>query len=209
MRSRPTLTISLAVLGTLCLGAQKTAAAKSKSFTSSFSGSIVSVPLDVDNDSCTSSPPFVCTDLSAYSNYAGKITGGVSFSGPFTGQATTEDTPVAGTGCSINPSQKSCTLGSATDACEFAFEGGNFVNQKSSTGDLVFGALVPSGSTVCVDFASGKFSTTRNWNITGGTGKFAGITGTFSDTTTGQILNIDSQGHHFAWITGSSKGTTP
>jgi hypothetical protein len=135
-------------------------------------------------------------------------------SGPFTGQSVTEDSAVPGTGCSINKAQKSCTLGAVTDACEYTWEGGSFTNQKSATGDLVFGSLTPGG-TVCVDFNSAgggalpyNFSAIRNWMIAGGTGNLKGTTGTFTQTVSGQVLSIDQQGHHFAWFTSTSQGTT-
>ena len=217
MRDISALRILLSTVLLLLLGFHRADAAATNSFTANFSGTIVSVALGIDNDSCTSSSPFTCTDLSGYSNYSGNIEAGGRMSGPpLTGQSVTEDSAAPGTGCSISPkTQKSCTLGAVTDACEYTWEGGSFTNQKSATGDLVFGSLTPGG-TVCVDFNSAggfalpyNFSATRNWVIAGGTGNLNGITGTFTQTVSGQVLSIDQQGHHFAWFTSTSRGTTP
>jgi hypothetical protein len=207
------ITIGLILTTGIC---EAGSAAKSKSFTSSFSGTSVSVPLDVDSDSCGSTAPFVCADFSGYANYSGKITGGGSASGPFTGQTVSEVAPVAGTGCSINPSdQKACSLGTATDGCAYTFEGGSFAIQKSATGEIMFGSITPGGSE-CINFnSSGAFalpypvSATFDGTIAGGTGKLTGITGAFTETVTGQILSIDLQGHDFGWFTATVKGTTP
>jgi hypothetical protein len=216
MRCRFGLATIFAIGITVTLGLGIAEAAKSKSFTSSFSGTAVSVPLDIDNDSCTG-PPFVCTDFSTLNNYSGKVTGGGKFAGPFTGQTVVELLPVAGSGCSLNPTgQKSCTLGTAKDACEYTFVAGSFVNQKSATGDLVYGAVTSLGSSECVDYNSAggfalpyPFSATVNGTLTGGTGKLTGSTGTYTNTTTGQILSIDLQGHVFGWTTTTSMVTTP
>jgi hypothetical protein len=207
------ITIGLILTTGLC---EADSAAKSKSFTVSVSGTLVTVPLDVDSDSCGSTAPFVCTDLSGYTNYSGKVTGGGSVAGPFTGQSVGEIAPVAGTGCSINPTgQKACTVGAATDACAYTYEGGSFANQKSATGDLFFGSITPGGSE-CINFdSSGSFAlpypvvATINGTIAGGTGKLTGTTGTFTETVSGQILSIDLQGHDFGWFTATIKGTTP
>ena len=190
-------------------------ASKSKGFTAAFSGTSVTVPLDIDLDSCSNTVPSTCTDSSSYANYTGKITGGGSFSGPFSGQAVEELVPEAGTGCSLNPTGwKSCTLGTATDACEFSIAGGSFVNQKS-TGDLAYGSITPGG-TECVDYNSSggfatpyKFSQSSNWAVTGGTGKLSGSTASFTNTIAGQILSNDLQGHNFNWFAATTKGTTP
>jgi hypothetical protein len=228
MRSRLILAVISAVVLTVSLGVH-TAIAGTRKFTSTLSGSFVTVPLDLDNDSCTTvSGITICTDLSSYGNYAGNDTGGGIVAGPFTGQNVGEFSPVAGTGCLIDPTHiQSCTLGTSTDACEYVGEGGSFVNRKSATpssppprgdlaqnlaqnpnGDLEFGFFNPGG-TACVDFSSFpfKFFISGSGVITGGTGKLAGITGSFSGTQTGQDLSVDGQGHDFGWFTATTSGT--
>jgi len=84
-----------------------------------------------------------------------------------------------------------------------------------STGDILYG-YTKAGGTVCIDYNAGdgfalpyNYSYTANGVISGGTGKLAGSTGTFTNTGTGQIMSSDYQGHNFGWNTGTTAGTTP
>src|SRR6516165_10359451 len=73
MRDISALRIMLGTILLFLLAFQSADAAATNTFTTSFSGTIVSVALDIDNDSCTSTSPSLCTDLSGYSNYSGNI----------------------------------------------------------------------------------------------------------------------------------------
>lgn len=191
------------------------ATAGSKTFAWKVSGTNITVPLDLDFDSCSASPPYVCTDLSVYGNYAGKITGGGSLSGAFTGQSVIEVVPAPATGssCLLSSAIASCTIpgDTATDACLFNVAGGSFVNMKSSTLDLFFGPY--TGGTSCIDFngfaGPWTYATAVTASITGGTGKLKSVSGTLTATFTGQVLNWDSQGHSFGYATGTGTGTMP
>jgi len=213
MRYKVSLAVIFAFGVTVMLGL-RIAEAKSfaKSFTSSFSGSAVTVPLDLDDNNSCGGPPFVCTDLSTLNTYSGKVTGGGNLAGSFTGQSIVELDSAGGTGCSINPGQGSCTLGTATDACLYTVVG-SFANQQSATGDLTFGTIDLHGSSECIDFNSAggfalpyPFSATIVGRIQGGTGKLANTLFRFTNTTSGQILRSDLQGHGFAWETTTSMG---
>jgi len=207
MRSREIpATTSAMLLTLLILTSGAYAKSKSGTFSGTYSGSFATIPLDIDNEGCTTvSGITTCTDLSTETNAAGTSKG--ILKGSFTHQAVFEAIPVAGSGCLIDSSVQSCTLGASTDACEATFVGGSFVN-RDSDGDLTFGFATPGGS-LCIDFSSPpfNFSETINWSITGGTGKLTGVTGTFSATGTGQFLSIDMQGHDFGWFTETRTGS--
>jgi len=64
----------------LLAGAGAAQAAGSKSFTGSFSGTQVTVPLDISLETCTGTP-YVCTGLSGYFNYGTQIKGGGNLAG--------------------------------------------------------------------------------------------------------------------------------
>lgn len=208
------LVMTLAIVTTFTLTLDRANA--STSFTGSSAGTFVSVPLDLDNDSCTSvSGVTVCSDLSGYNTGFGTITSTGAINGSYSGQSVDEAAPVAGTGCSINPTgQQSCTLGAATDACAYSWEAGSGVAQKSGTTSLLIASVTPGGS-LCINFNSaGGFALPYNYSnkltvkITGATGTLKGITGSFTQTTTGQILGNDLQGHEFGWFSATQSGTT-
>jgi hypothetical protein len=77
--------VSFAVAVIVFLAGQRVqAAGQSLEFRGSDSGTVVSVPLDIDADSCTTTVGVTtCTDLSAYGNTAGKQSGGIE-AGEFT-----------------------------------------------------------------------------------------------------------------------------
>jgi hypothetical protein len=107
---------------------------------------------------------------------------------------------------------QSCTIGSVTSGCEFKDVGLNNVNRDSATGDIeLFQLAAAPASTTCVDLTSGvppfNFTFTEYDNITGGTGKFAGVTGSLTSTGFGQILSLDAAGHGLRWFSSSFTGT--
>ena len=188
MQTRNALTLLVGVVVLTFVPASTSHAAKSsQKFNTSFSGTIVNIPLDFDADSCTTSGGVtVCTDFSSYFTSSAKGTGAVG--GDSTGQAVEEYDPVSGSGCNIFGSPApiaGCTL----------------------TGSMLFET---ESTTVCEDLSSGPpFNSTAaaNGTITGGTGKFSGATGTFTSVAHGQVLLSDPTGHGFGWFEGSSTGT--
>ena len=199
---RITLLIS-AVAILLSLASQRVGAAGNE-FKSTFSGTFVTTAFDLDSDSCAGTPP-VCTDLSFVDTIAGKTSGG----GQFTGQSVVELDPVSGTGCAFAPTAiKSCTLGTVTNACEFQSVGvGSEADRYSSTGDILTGIIPPGGETLCFDSSTGNHAGSATGSITGGSGKFAGVTGTFTESFNGKTLSSDPQGHSFGWFQAQLTGT--
>ena len=190
----------------LSLASQRVEAADNE-FTSTFSGTFVTTAFDLDGDSCAGTPP-VCTDLSFLDTIAGKTSGGIG-GGQFTGQSVVELQPVPGTGCAfaLNTIQ-SCTLGAVTNACEFRSVGvGSKADRYSSTGDILTGIVPPGGETLCFDSSTGNHAGSASGTITGGSGKFAGVTGTFTESFSGKTLSSDPQGHSFGWFQAELTGT--
>jgi len=116
---------------------------------------------------------------------------------------------VSGSGCNlpgVGPVPiATCTLsGSSEQGCQFQTVSDAEVDRYKPSGDL----LVSTGkATVCLDLSSGLPSnTTRSANltITGGTGKFAGASGTINLTFHGQTLLADPAGHGFSWFVTDS-----
>jgi hypothetical protein len=98
---------------------------------------------------------------------------------------------------------KSCTIGSVTTGCEFQEVAGNVVDRDSATGDIEILQLAATpASTSCVDLSSGvppfNFTYAEHFNIVGGTGKFAGVTGSLTATGFGQSLSSDAAAHGLA-----------
>jgi hypothetical protein len=190
----------------LSLASQRVEAAGNE-FTSTFSGTFVTTAFDLDGDSCAGTPP-VCTDLSFLDTIAGKTSGGIG-GGQFTGQSVVELQPVPGTGCAfaLNTIQ-SCTLGAVTNACEFRSVGvGSKADRYSSTGDILTGIVPPGGETLCFDSSTGNHAGSATGSITGGSGKFAGVTGTFTESFNGKTLGSDPQGHSFGLFQAELTGT--
>jgi hypothetical protein len=161
--------------------------------------------MDIDDDACGTS--FICTELSSFNSFAGTQTGGIE-PGPFTGQSVNEADPVPGTGCLFDPAHvQGCTLGTVTNACKFQFVGGAGASRNSSTGDIETTKLVSGG--FCVDVSHGlpfNFAGSDTAAITGGSGMFAGASGTIHEKFSGQTLTNDFNGHGFAWFKDSFSG---
>jgi hypothetical protein len=147
-----------------------------------------------------------------------------SFSG---GWATTQsDTNNDGNTGSLTSGGFKGTLGSGTvqGVTEFAFSGpgtcpngnaglnftllpgtGHSIYRFDSTGDLLFAEI--SSSTVCFD----PITTVQfySWvdNITGGTGRFAGATGSLTGSGTSRGLFDDGAGNGFGALSSTFEGT--
>jgi len=78
------------------------------------------------------------------------------------------------------------------------------VNNDQKTGDQLF-PRVTSGA-VCVNPTTGILSASEAGIFTGGTGQFAGATGSFTVNITGSTL-VSSSGRSFANVTGTLTGT--
>jgi hypothetical protein len=194
----------------LTLLAGGVAHARTQTFTSSVSGTLVNIPLDLDADSCTTSGGVtVCTDYSAYFTFSSNTTGII---GSGTGQAVEEYDPVSGSGCTIMGAPApiaGCTLtGSSERGCKLKSVASALVLRANATGDLLFET---ESTTVCIDLSSSRppFNNTAaaHGKITGGTGMFSGATGSFTAVAHGQELVSDPAGHGFAWFKGNSTGT--
>ena len=111
------------------------------------------------------------------------------------------------------PGIASCTLaGSSEQGCLTRGVGLSEVNRDSSSGELLF--LTLANSTLCIDLSSGSpfnFTLTNNETITGGTGKYAGATGTRTYAGNGQALTSDAAGNGLGWfaLTFTETITTP
>jgi hypothetical protein len=167
------------------------------------SGSAVSIPVDMDSDSCftASTGATVCTDSSGYANLSGECSPG----GRFTAQGLVEWDPVPGSGCNIAGTTvpiASCTLaGSSEQGCEFQLVGASNVRRDVVSGDLTFFTF-STDSRLCVDLSSGPpFNFTSNYKgtVTGGTGKNAGASGTITGGDHGQLLTSDAAAHGLSW----------
>jgi len=167
------------------------------------SGSAVSIPVDMDSDSCftASTGATVCTGSSGYTNLSGECSPG----GRFTAQGLVEWDPVPGSGCNIAGMTvpiASCTLaGSSEQGCEFQLVGASDVRRDAVSGDLTFFTF-STDSRLCADLSSGppfNFTSRYNGTITGGTGKNAGASGTITGGDHGQLLTFDAAGHGLSW----------
>ena len=187
---------------------QSDAAAKNYAIASTTSGSSAQVSIDLDGNNCvTANGLFICPADSALSTDGGNASKGPE-TGPFTAQDVSEAIPASGTGCSYNPgSIQSCTIGSATDGCLFNYVGGSGVTRNTASGDLSFASL--TSGTLCINVNGAlpwNFAGQEVWTITGGTGKVSGISGSFTSTFTGQVLQNDPAGHGMSWFASSNTG---
>lgn len=159
------------------------------------SGTSFSIVMDLDGDGQAQA---------SVATYQGK--GNMN---PFHGQGVSEAKPTPGTGCSLNPSsQSSCTLGSVTNACQYDYVAGFSANRDDATGDIE--TFKRASGSLCIDFTSGppfKVAGTVTDNITGGTGPFAGATGSIATQVWGEILGMDPEGRGFGWYKGIGEGT--
>ena len=175
------------------------------------SGTATAVPVDITGDSCTVvGDAELCTATSNLSIYAGQSSGGPitgpTLTGPFTGQNIAQTEPVAGAGCSFAPTTiAACTIGTNDAGCEYSYVGGAGASRLNFSGDLE--AYVTTGGTLCLDGTTFAFTGTETGNIVGGSGRYAKITGTASQTFNGQILISDPAGNGFSWFTSTFTGT--
>ncbi len=177
--------MALTVGGFVLLAAQSAAFADGGHF--STSGTSYTVPMDVDGDGPAQS---------SIATYSGKGTGG-----QFSGQGVSEFAPHPGTGCKLAPTtQAACTLNGVTDACQYDSEGG--VSANTYQGTLEIQTFKRLSGSICIDFSNGAPYRTDGTVVdvmTGGTGRFAGKTGTITTHVWGQMMTMDSAGNGFSW----------
>jgi len=183
--------------------------AKTLTVTETSSGSAAQVPIDLDGKNCGQiNGVTTCPADSGLGTGGGSSRGGPD-QGSFTFQVVTESVPAPGTGCSFAPASiQSCPIGSVTDGCLFNYVGGNGVTRYDTNGDLAISAL--TSGTICFNLDAGlpySFEAQTQWMYVGGTGNLANASGSYTNTTTGQVLQNDPQGHGMAWFTAKNKGT--
>jgi hypothetical protein len=169
----------------------------------SLSGSSITVPFDLDNDSSTG------TGNSVESTAAGDQNVG----GEFTSQSVTEGDPKPGTGCSMaSTKQAGCNIDGVTNGCLYNLVGGVGTLRFNSNGDI--SSFQVTGGTECIDFNSSKgfappfnFTITEDIGYTGGSGEFVGATGSGTFTGSGRILAADEAGHAFSWFQATYTAT--
>jgi hypothetical protein len=169
----------------------------------SLSGTSITVPFDLDKDSSTG------TGNSVQSTAAGQQNVG----GGFTSQAVTEGDPKPGTGCSVAlTTQAGCAVDGVTNGCLYNIVGGVGALRFNSDGDI--SSFQVTGGTECIDFNSAKaFAPPFNYTIaedvgfTGGSGEFAGTSGSGIFTGSGRILATDSELHVFSWFQATYTAT--
>jgi hypothetical protein len=94
------------------------------------------------------------------------------------------------------------------DQVESGLVGGSIVNTFLHTRDQLF--IQPTSRVLCFDLATGTLSAQTIATITGGTGKFAGATGSLDYRFTGRVLLPDfdpASNQVFASFTGTVEGT--
>src|SRR5262245_12440880 len=128
--------------------------AKEKPFHAPFAGTIT----NKDDFSFTGTP-----GGSSYETIAGKST-----LGAYTAQAVAE----------LRPDSNTCPLQGGGSGVEFVVNGDVVVLSFLERGDSLFLHLSPLGQLACQDPATGAFSGQITFDVSGGTGRFAGATGT-------------------------------
>ena len=164
--------------------AQDSAGGKTKVIKSKSSGSFVSANVDFDNPNLSSPASYI--NSAGMGNVIGK----------FTTQGVNEFTP----------DKKTCTVpgGVAGAATEFTLVDDVDVSRITATGDLLF--FKGTSGTACQDFSTFPtppfpFIITETGVVTGGTGKFFGATGTFTNKVNGAELTLDATGvRGFGWF---------
>ena len=155
---------------------------------------------------------------------AGKLPLKASFSGSFVN--TQSDTNGDGQKGGLNSGGTKGTLGPGTfqSVGEFVFSGpgtcpngnpgfiftllpgmGHGVGRQDSTGDLTFTEL--TSETICFDPITTIQFFSGAENITGGTGRFAGATGSDTFSGTARTLFEDAAGNFFGEFSGTLEGT--
>jgi hypothetical protein len=110
------------------------------------------------------------------------------------------------------PDGESCTLtgGTPNAGIETAVVDGNAVMRFKPSGDLLY--LHETSATTCIDLSGTppfRLAGSASFVITGGTGKYAGATGTETGNLSGVILSLPSEPGFgvFAAFNGTVKGT--
>lgn len=172
---------AIGVLATMRVRAQEDSDAERTKSRGEISGTLVSAAFDFDHADL-STPATVATFTGSDSRF-GRITG--QYLGEFApdGLTCTPPSGVAGTGTEF-------TLLAETGAVT-----------RVKDGDQLF--FTATSGKQCTDFSAGPpfaFNLSKTDSITGGTGEFAGATGTLTTAGRGAILAIDPSHHVFGWV---------
>lgn len=146
-----------------------------------FSGTFTSTQIDTNEDN---SPANLL-------NFKGQGT----VLGRFSAQAITES----------QPASLLCILPNGEQGIELDNVQGSFVLRKESTGDLLFAEVTSQANCLTCPPAGCTFSIWQEHTITGGTGRFAGASGSTVATGIGEFLVGDPTGS-FGFFTGKSEG---
>jgi hypothetical protein len=165
-------------------------AGESKTIKSKESGTFVSANFDFDNPNLSSPAAYVNGE-------------GIGNAGKFTAQNLDE----------LAPDGHTCTVpgGVAGAGTEYTLVGDVGVTRFSPTGDLLF--FKSTSGTECADFSTFPtppfpFILTETGDVTGGTGKYSGATGTFTVKVKGATLSLDATGARaFGWFTSTAVTT--
>jgi hypothetical protein len=104
------------------------------------------------------------------------------------------------------PAPVTCPAGTV----EFHLQQDHGVDIDEKTSDQLFYAFGPNGGISCVNFATLTFTFTSHGTYTGGTGQFAGATGSFDTQGSGSFLVVGSKGGvdgDFGQLSGTLTGT--
>jgi hypothetical protein len=172
------------VLGIGLAVAVNSVEAKDKPFHASFAGTNT----NKDDFSFTGTP-------GNYATVAGKST-----LGHYTAQLVVE----------LPPDGLTCTLPGGGSGVEYVFVGEVFVLSFTATGEQLFLRLSPSvTSHGCFDLSTGVFGGQTTFDVSGGTGRFAGATGTIVKTFQSIVLALPPPPGKglFTSFTGTFDGT--
>jgi hypothetical protein len=164
----------------ILLGVPGSAAGKEIRFKSEYSGSTVTRQ-DSNNDGIRSALGI----LTCKSNL-----------GRCTGQAVGEALPTGSGTCPNGNGGLTYTLLPGS---------GHGFTRFDKTGDMIFSEIV--AETACYDLTTGILYKSGTSRVTGGTGRFAGATGTGTFEGTQWLLYIDGDGNAFAAQSGTGTGT--
>jgi hypothetical protein len=142
----------------------------------------------------TSQDPNV--EFKGVANYA--FFSGVSNLGKLTGQGVSQSAPTG----------KSCTLPDGSEGIELKLEDHVAVTRFERNGDLLFERGKPGDLTACLNLSTGIFHEEGTIEITGGTGRFSGASGSYNAMQDGQVqVSSGSPALQFGYATATYKYT--
>jgi len=174
--------LAAVALALAALGISQTAQAESFKFKAHDSGSFLSSAYHFTTDPGEGTATGTLSGKGNKGHYSAQFLGGAVPTTPF---------PTA------------CTLPDGSPGLSFTFVGEITVFHFDSTDDLLFAVSPSGGGTECFGTSGppNAFKGTLSFNITGGTGRFAGATGTLTLEFHGQYLVfLNPSGGTFGWV---------